>query len=205
MSGSRQRPLLALGLVAAAAAVLLAGVHQWTAAPIAEQAERRAHATLTQLLPEGSYDNDPIRDRFPARIAGLEPPSTIHRARKDGRPAALLADVTTTEGYSGPIRLLIALRPDGVVLGVRVLEHRETPGLGDRIERERTDWITQFDGRALGDPPLDDWRPDRRNGAFDTLSSATITSAAVIEAVRRVLAWHRDHRERIFDIPAVTE
>ena len=205
MSGSRQRPLLVLGVVAAAAAVLLASVHQWTAAPIAEQAERRAHATLTQLLPDDSYDNDPIRDRFPAWIAGLEAPSTIHRARQDGEPAALLADVTTSEGYSGPIRLLIALRPNGDVLGVRVLEHRETPGLGDRIERDRSDWITRFDDRALGDPPVDDWRPDRRGGAFDTLSSATITSAAVIDAVRRVLAWQHDNRERIFDIPSVTE
>ena len=205
MSAPRTRPLVVLGLAAAAAAVLLAAVQQWTAGPIAEQAEQRAQATLTQLLPRGSYDNDPIRDRFPARIAGLEAPATIHRARRDGRPVALMADVTTMDGYSGPIRLLIAVEPSGEVLGVRVLEHRETPGLGDRIERDRSDWIDEFDGRALGDPPIDDWRPDRRGGAFDTLSSATITSAAVIDAVRRVLAWQRDHRERIFDIPSVTE
>ncbi|NKI35415.1 RnfABCDGE type electron transport complex subunit G [Wenzhouxiangella sp. XN79A] len=205
MRSFRQHPLPVLGLVAAAAAVLLAGVHQWTAGPIAEQAEQRAHATLTQLLAEGSYDNDPIHDRFPAWIAGLEPPSTIHRARRAGEPIALLADVTTTEGYSGPIRLLIALRPDGEVIGVRVLEHRETPGLGDRIESDRSDWIRQFEGRALGDPPAGDWRPDRRGGAFDTLSSATITSAAVIDAIGRVLAWQRANRERIFEIPASQE
>lgn len=197
-----QRPLVMLALIGAIAALLLAAVHRWTEGPIAEQAERRAQATLTQLLPEGGYDNDPLGDRFPAWIAGLESPSIIHRARLDGTPVAILADVTTRAGYSGPIRLLVAVDPIGTVLGVRVLEHRETPGLGDRIEHRRSDWIEQFAGRRLGEPPTEDWRPDRRGGRFDTLSSATITSAAVTDAVRRVLEWQADQDDRIFEIPS---
>ncbi|MBY6205053.1 RnfABCDGE type electron transport complex subunit G [Halomonas denitrificans] len=188
----RSASLRILVLVGAAAALLLAGVHLGTADRIERQAEQRAQRTLTQMLPSGSFDNRPIDDRFEARIAGLDGPSTIHVARLDGRPVALLADVTTPAGYSGPIRLLVAIDPAGEVLGVRVLEHRETPGLGDRIELRRSDWIEQFDGRSLGRPPLEEWQTDRRGGEFDTLSSATITSAAVTEAVRRVLVWFRD-------------
>lgn len=200
--GQRQ-PLVVLGLIAAASALLLAGVQQWTGERIDRQAEQRAEATLTQLLPEDGYDNDPVRDRFTADIPGLAPDAIIHRARLGAEPVAVLADVRTGRGYSGPIRLLIAVTPDGRVLGVRVLEHRETPGLGDRIERRRSDWITQFEGRSLDDPTPEQWAPDRREGAFDTLSSATITSAAVIDAIRRVLAWQRDPAQDIFE--AATE
>jgi len=191
--GARRRSSLAtLALVGAFSALLLAGVHLGTADRIERQAEQRAQKTLTQLLPSGSFDNRPIDERFEARIAGLDNPSMIHIARLEGRPVALLADVTTPAGYSGPIRLLVAIDPAGEVLGVRVLEHRETPGLGDRIEVRRSDWIEQFEGRSLGRPPLEDWQTDRRGGEFDTLSSATITSAAVTEAVRRVLVWFRE-------------
>ncbi len=193
--------LWTLALVGAAAALLLAGVHLATADRIERQAEQRAQRTLTQLLPAGSFDNRPIDDRLDAWIAGLETPSTIHVARLGARPIALLADVTTPAGYSGPIRLLVAIDPAGEVLGVRVLEHRETPGLGDRIEHRRSDWIEQFNGRSLGRPPLEDWRTDRRGGAFDTLSSATITSAAVTEAVRNVLVWFRETGHAALDPP----
>lgn len=203
MTTARGNPLVTLALVGLVAATLLAGVHFATAERIERQVEQRAQSTLTQLLPEDRFDNNLISDRFEAWIAGLESPSLIHRARQDGEPVALLADVTTRQGYSGPIRLLVAVDTRGSVLGVRILEHRETPGLGDRIEHERSDWIEQFDGRSLGNPPADQWRPDQRGGAFDTLSSATITSGAVTEAVRRVLAWYDDNRDRAFEIPSV--
>lgn len=194
----QRNPLLIVGLIAAASALLLAGVQYGTAERIERQAEQRAYATVTQLLPAGAYDNDPVRDRFTTDIPGLAPAAVIHRARLGAEPVAWLADVRTERGYSGPIRLLIAASPSGEVLGVRVLEHRETPGLGDRIERRRSDWITRFDGRSLEDPLPDQWAPDRRDGAFDTLSSATITSAAVIDAIRRVLAWQQTQEERLF-------
>lgn len=201
----RKHPLLILGLIATASALLLAGVEHWTGDRIEGQAEQRAYATVTQLLPTDGYDNDPVRDRFTTEIPGLAPPAIIHRARLGAEPVAWLADVRTDRGYSGPIRLLVAATPDGRVLGVRVLEHRETPGLGDYIERRRSDWITQFDGRSLENPAADQWAPDRRDGAFDTLSSATITSAAVIDAIRRVLAWQRGQGERVFETQAADE
>lgn len=196
------KTLSTLGLIGLLAAALLSGVHLATRDRIASEQQRQALATLNQLVPESEYDNALVEDRFSAWITGLSAPSTIYRARKDGEPVALLADVITPEGYSGDIRLLVGLTPQGEVIGVRVLEHRETPGLGDQIELNRSDWIRQFDGKSLAQPPAQTWAADRRGGAFDTLSSATITSSAVIGAVRNVLAWYEANRDNAFEIRA---
>lgn len=198
------KTLLTLGLIGLLAAALLSGVHLATRERIAAEQQRQALATLNQLVPEAGYDNELVEDRFSARIAGLETPSTIYRARLEGEPVALLADVTTPDGYSGDIRLLVGIDPDGEVIGVRVLGHRETPGLGDEIELQRSDWIRQFRGASLGHPPTEQWAADRRGGGFDTLSSATITSSAVIGAVRNVLAWYASNRENAFSIETET-
>lgn len=199
------RTLLTLGLIGLLAAALLSGVHLATRDRIASEQQRQALATLNQLVPESTYDNDLVADRFSARISGLESPSTVYRARHGDAPVALLADVTTPDGYSGDIRLLVGVAPDGEVIGVRVLDHRETPGLGDEIELQRSDWIRQFAGRSLGAPPADQWAADRRGGTFDTLSSATVTSSAVINAVGNVLAWYADNRDNVFKIETESE
>ena len=201
-NGSLNASLLTLGLIGLAAALLLTSVHQLTQERIAEENQRRALASLQQLLPPGQYNNALVQDRFTARIAGLSGAATIYRARLNDEPVALLADVVTAQGYSGDIRLLIGVDVSGNVLGVRALNHRETPGLGDRIELERSDWIRQFDGRSLGNPEADRWRPDRRGGDFDTMSSATITSGAVIEAVHAVLRWYETEQQRAFETPS---
>ena len=199
------KTLLTLGLIGLVAAALLSGVHLATRDRIATEQQRQALATLNQLVPESSYDNELVADRSTARIPGLESPSTLYRARRGGKPVALLADVTTPNGYSGDIRLLVGVAPGGDVIGVRVLDHRETPGLGDAVELQRSDWIRQFSGRSLGNPPPDQWTADRRGGEFDTLSSATITSSAVIQAVRNVLAWYADNRQNAFKIETGAE
>ena len=196
------RTLLTLGLIGMVAATLLSGVNLATRDRIASEQQRQALATLNQLVPESEYDNALVEDRFSAWISGLSTPSTIYRARIDGEPVALLADVTTPDGYSGDIRLLVGLRPGGDIIGVRVLEHRETPGLGDQIDLKRSNWIRQFAGKSLGNPPAQAWAASRRGGDFDTLSSATITSSAVIEAVQNVLAWYSSNRDNAFEIQA---
>ncbi|MDT8409085.1 MAG: RnfABCDGE type electron transport complex subunit G [Wenzhouxiangellaceae bacterium] len=196
------KTLLTVGLIGLLAALLLAGVNELTRDRIELEQKRRALQTLSQLLDRDSYDNELVRDRFKTRIDGLEDPATIYRARLDGEPSALLADVTTDKGYSGDIRLLVAIDPSGKVIGVRVLNHRETPGLGDRIERRRSDWIDQFRGASLGQPSPEQWKADQRDGAFDTLASATITSSAVIQAVRDTLEWYESNRDSAFQRPA---
>jgi len=196
------RQLLILGLIGLVAAATLAGVDMVTRERIVLQEQRRALEILHQIMPEDRYNNELVEDRFSAWIAGLAAPVTIYRARHDGKSVALLADITAPDGYSGAIRMIVGLRPDGELISVRVISHRETPGLGDRIDRDRSDWIEQFDSRSLDDPATERWKPDRRGGEFDTLTSATITSAAVIAAVHRVLTWYAGNRDRAFEIKA---
>lgn len=181
------KPALMLIAIGGVSALLLAGLDQMTRERIDLEQDRRALAQLEGLLPSVAYDNELVRDWVEARIAPFPQSAKIYRARRRGEPAALIVDLTTPRGYSGPIRLLVATTPAAEVIGVRVLDHRETPGLGDRIERRRSDWIEQFSGKRLGAPDREQWLPDRRGGAFDTLTSATITSGAVIHAVRRAL------------------
>lgn len=184
----RRRAALALTAIGLGAALLLAGVDRLTRDRIEAAEQRRALATLSALLPAGTFDNELLDDAIVLALPGLEQPARVYRARRNGQPVASLVDLVTSRGYSGDIRLLVAVDPEGTVLGVRVLAHRETPGLGDKIERQRSDWITQFKGRSLGQPPAEAWAPDQRGGDFDTLTSATITTDAVIHAVHSALS-----------------
>lgn len=193
------RPATVLVLIGLAAAVTLAGLDRLTGERIERQQQQRALSAIAAMLPERLYDNALLDDSVAMRVAGLPEPATVYRAYRDDEPVAAVIDVTTPQGYSGDIRLLIAVDTTGEIIGVRVLEHRETPGLGDRIERRRSAWIEQFSGRSLDDPAADGWAPDRREGEFDTLTSATITSAAVTDAVRRALEAFESQATEVFE------
>lgn len=181
------RPAVTLGLIGLAAALLLAALDQMTRGRIDDQRREHALRAVSSMLEPDSYDNELLDDSVRLPIQGLPEPATVYRARLNGEPRAAVIDLTTPEGYSGDIRLLVAVDMEGAVLGVRILEHRETPGLGDRIERDKSDWVEQFRGKSITNPPPAAWAPDRRDGTFDTVTSATITSAAVIDAVKRAL------------------
>jgi Na+-translocating ferredoxin:NAD+ oxidoreductase subunit G len=198
-------PALVLTLIGLTAAVALAGMDRITAERITGERQARALAAVTGILPAAIYDNDPLEEVSELRIEGFERPATLYLARLAGQPVAAVVDVTTPRGYSGDIRLLVAVETDGTVLDVRILEHRETPGLGDRIEPRRSDWLTQFPGRSLDNPTPDGWAPDRRGGQFDTLTSATITVAAIIDAVKRSLQAMEAERDRLLAPPDSAE
>jgi len=194
------RPALALSAVGLTAAILLSGLNELTREPIQQARDERAVESLQRVLAPELYDNRLSRDSIELRISGLAEPARVYRARKNGEPSAAVIDITTPNGYSGDIRLLIAVTPASEVISVRVVEHRETPGLGDKIERRRSDWIEQFQGRSLSNPPRSEWASDQRGGEFDTLTSATITSTAVIDAVARSLASFKTLGERAWQL-----
>ena len=112
--------------------------------------------------------------------------------------AAVLTAVAP-EGYGGGIRLLVAINYDGTLAGVRVLSHHETPGLGDKIEAERSDWILQFEGLSLENPAPRNWRVKKDGGRFDQFTGATITPRAVVAAVYDALVYFEAHREALFE------
>ena len=198
---SMRRNTLRLAAFTAVTAAVLAAMVAWTRAPIEAQQQRAQLAALAALLPVDGFDNDPVADRIevlaPEGLGGTQP-QTIHRARRGGQAVAAVLGVTADDGYSGPIQLLLGVGVDGRVIGVRVVAHRETPGLGDPIEVERSDWIHRFAGRRIGDPPAERWAVRRDGGDFDQFAGATITPRAVVNAVRRALTWFGDNQALVF-------
>jgi electron transport complex protein RnfG len=126
---------------------------------------------------------------------------TAYRARQGGRPVAVILRFAAIDGYNGPIHLLAGIEADGRLAGVRVLSHRETPGLGDAIEAAKSDWVYSFAGKSLGSPPAAGWAVERDGGVFDQFTGATITPRAIVEAVQRALAYHGSHRDALFEAP----
>ena len=183
-----------LGGIALLASAVLVIVDLQTRGPIARQEAAELRHTLEQVLPPAMHDNRPDTDVL--ELEAEDGPVTVYRARLDGRITGVAFRVTG-RGYAGPIRLLMGVDADGRILGVRVLEHRETPGLGDRIEVERDPWITTFNGRSLGDPPPQRWAVEKDGGVFDQFTGATITPRAVVNAVRDGLEWFDVHRDRL--------
>lgn len=155
---------------------------------------------LHQLVPANSHDNILLEDTLSVQDAllGTDKPVTVYRARKAGQPVALVLSPIAPDGYSGIIKLLVGINTDGKLTGVRVVAHRETPGLGDGIEEERSNWIFGFDSRSLGDPVLNRWRVKRDGGNFDQLTGATITPRAIVKAVRQCLLYFQQHQAMLF-------
>lgn len=195
MNARRVTVLLALCLGGAA---LLAALHLLLAPRIEEAARDADERALLDLLPPGSYDNHPLRDPVAlpdAEALGRPAPASAWLARREGRVVALLLPVTG-QGYEGPIRLLLAIAPDGRLLRSKVLEHRETAGIGDRIEPARSPWLSTLDGVSLDSRP-GEWRVKADGGGFDQIAGATITSRAVVAATQQGLRYFDAHREQL--------
>jgi Na+-translocating ferredoxin:NAD+ oxidoreductase subunit G len=203
--------LRAAGILAGFAvsgALLVAITWQSTAERIAANERAFLLRTLADVLPEGAYDNAVHEDFITVTdraLLGTPAAVTVYRARLRDRPVAVVMTPVAPGGYSGPIRLLVGILADGTISGVRVVSHRETPGLGDKIELERDDWILGFDGRTLGQPPLERWAVRRDDGVFDQFTGATITARAVVSAVRDALLYFDTHRDSLFAAPAGAE
>ncbi|MCU0834035.1 MAG: electron transport complex subunit RsxG [Chromatiaceae bacterium] len=200
--------LVAAGILGAFAVFgvgLVAVTYGMTAPMIAANERAAVLREVRAILPPGELDNDPIEDRLeisdPVRLGAQV--TQVYRARRDGDVVAVVLDPVVGNGYSGPIRLLVSVLADGSLGGVRVLSHRETPGLGDRIEVARSDWILGFSGRSLGNPPAEDWEVRRDGGEFDQFTGATITPRAVVRAVRGALELVAEQRAALFAAPVV--
>jgi electron transport complex protein RnfG len=188
-----------LALFAVAGTTLVAFTQQQTAGRIAANQRAALLSNLQQLVPADRYDNAlEVDTTILPPLDGAREPIVIYRARLGGQPVAAIYDTTTREGYSGTIRLLVGIWHSGEVAGVRVISHRETPGLGDSIEIERSPWILAFDGRSLGNPAEGEWKVRKDGGVFDQFTGATITPRAIVRAVYRALVHFRANRNQLF-------
>lgn len=189
-----------LGLVGLAASAALAMADHVTNADIKAAEKRDLQASLKQVLPEGFADNDLLKDAIRLkREDGKD--VVIYRARKGGEPKGAVYQVLG-RGYAGEVQILMGVNKDGSMLGVRVIKHQETPGLGDKIEIAKSKWILSFDGKSLGNPPIEKWGVKKDGGIFDQFAGATITPRAVVKAVREGMVFYRDHQAEIYSKPA---
>lgn len=197
-----------LAALAAICTALVAVTHAVTAPRIAanEQAylEQSLQPVLEGIEYDGKLSESTIEIPRPNDLPGDEAVS-VYRVYADGAPVAALFVVTAPDGFAGPIRLLVGIDSMSAVTGVRVLQHHETPGLGDLIETDKSDWILQFKGRSLTDPAAVAWTIKRDGGAFDQLTGASITPRAVIHAIRDTLLYFAEHGDIVFAEAANSE
>ena len=184
-----------LGGFCLACALILASGHMATEAAIQQRQKEDLLGSLSKVIPESLHDNDLVRDVFTVTDK-QDGPVEIYPAYEDGKVKAV-AYRAIGLGYGGAIQMLVGVDNEGKLLGVRVLQHAETPGLGDKIEENRSDWIHQFDGTSLMDPGVDQWKVKKDGGHFDQLSGATITPRAVVLSVRKALELFDRHRDEM--------
>jgi electron transport complex protein RnfG len=192
-------PIASLAAIAGIVTAVVVVTDLWTRDRVARNEAAQTMKLLATVLPEGSYDNSPEFDQITVHddALGSAAPLPVYRARKAGRPSAVVLTVIARQGYVGPIRMLVCLTADGTVAGVRVTQHQETPGIGDGIEATKSAWISRFVGRSFGNPEISHWAVSRDGGDFDQLTGATITSRAVVAAVREAESYFLRNREML--------
>jgi electron transport complex protein RnfG len=158
---------------------------------------------LNTIIPPERYNNDLIDDIITIdadrSYLGTDEPTEAYRARLDGQDVAVVFPASAPNGYNGPIDMLVGIYVDGSIAGVRVVKHRETPGLGDAVSTTHSDWILGFDGRSLDDPTQDQWKVKRDGGVFDQFTGATITPRAVVKTVHNALVYFDNNRQMLFE------
>ncbi len=192
---------LILAVIAAVCTSLVALTFSVTKARIAANEQAWLEPSLKPALAGVVYDNNLIESTLtiplPHELPGNEP-VLVYRAKLANQPVAALFVVTALDGFSGPIRLLIGIDDQGTVIAARVLRHRETPGLGDFIDSAKSYWIDQFERKSLSAPDRLLWSLDRDRGDFDQVTGASITSRAVVKAIKETLLYFEANRESVF-------
>lgn len=175
-------------------------VHLMTKDNIELQAQQQLIRQLNQTIDENRHDNEMFRDCVIAPINNDDLKiDVIYRARMNNSPIAAAIKTAAPDGYNGNIELLIAINSDGSVSGVRTLLHKETPGLGDKIELRKSDWITKFAGKKVHDENDNRWAVIKDGGMFDQFTGATITPRAVVKTVRKTVDYFKANQEVIFN------
>ena len=174
-----------LGLVALLCTAISSGIFFLTKGKIDDAMAAQQRELLLQVIPQNYFDNNPAETVAIPQDERLQGIQKIYLAKKNGQISAYAYETTAPDGYSGNIRLLVGLTPQGEVLGVRVIEHHETPGLGDKIELRISDWILSFNKQPINNDNLSEWAVKKDGGKFDQFSGATITPRAIVNQVKR--------------------
>jgi Na+-translocating ferredoxin:NAD+ oxidoreductase subunit G len=186
---------LLLGGVALLTSGALAIAAHFTAADIKAAETADLKQSLTQVLP-GEYENDLLKDTV--TLPGKDGDVLVYRARRQGKVEAVVYRMIG-HGYAGALVCVMGVSREGKILGVRVIKHAETPGLGDKIDPAKSNWIHSFEGKWLGDPAPDKWAVKKDGGAFDQFAGATITPRGVVKAVKQGLEFFDANKSALLD------
>lgn len=203
---------LALALFALITALVLSSVNNLTADRIANAERLVAQKALLEIVPPDRHDNDLLMDTRPIPeqfwpLLGLDQSADIYIARSNGIPIAAIIPSISRDGYSGDIAMIVGVNVDGSIAGARVVDHRETPGLGDKIELRKSQWILDFDGRSLKNTATSAWAVKKNGGEFDQFTGATITPRAVINQLVSTLNYFEQDKSRLLNLdqPPLTQ
>ncbi len=189
-------------LFAVIGTTIVSFTEQQTFERIAENERQALLRNLFELIPPQRFDNDLSKDTVlldPSYLLGNTEPQVAYRVRKNNLPVAIIFNATSHNGYSGDIDLLIGVNSNGTLAGVRVVKHKETPGLGDGIDIKKSNWITQFDMKSLLNPASKElWAVKRDGGEFDQMTGATITPRAITHTVYNTLQYYEAHKDELF-------
>lgn len=189
------------GICAIVAAFIILG-HDATHEKIQNELKQDQINTLSQVLPQSLYNNDLLNST--KNIVWNDTDTTVYIAKQNEIPVGFAFPVVGY-GYSGAIQLIMAVNTNGEILGVRVISHAETPGLGDKIEINKDQWITGFDGHSLTTKNENQWHVKKDGGDFDQFTGATITPRAVVSAVYDGLTFFKNHKSELLEVEAPKE
>jgi electron transport complex protein RnfG len=204
MANAEGNPLLTVAIVAVAAVAagwLLTNSYDWSRGRIAANERARVVARLNSVLDPALRGRDLTTTRLgitDAALLGSDDPVDVFVIAEAGEPVAVLFASVAPHGYNAAISLLIGVSPTGSVSGVRAVRHRETSGLGDAIDAAKSDWIEQFTGKTLANPDAALWAVAQDDGEFDSITGATVTSRAVVAAVKNALLYFAEHRDELY-------
>jgi electron transport complex protein RnfG len=196
------RNSMLLAIFAVCTTFLIASTHLLTRENIALQKRKAEEKALLQIVPREQHDNSMLDDTIAVgpQITGLglREEKRIYVARKDGTVVTVIIPTIAPDGYTGEIELIVGVNTDGSIAGVRALSHRETPGLGDKVDIKKSDWMLSFNGRSLDNPLVTGWAVKKDKGVFDQFTGATITPRAVVAATLRALQYANENRSSLF-------
>lgn len=192
-----------LAIFAIVATSLVAMTEANTREKISENERQALLKAINEIVDSKDYNNAILSDTLVIsknKLLGTKEDTTIYRARLDDKPVAAIFTSVAPNGYSGEIKLLIGVYFDGSIAGVRAINHKETPGLGDKINEQKSDWIRQFKGLSLTNPSESKWKVKKDGGHFDQFTGATITPRAVVSAVKKSLEYFNKNRDTLFEV-----
>jgi electron transport complex protein RnfG len=204
-----KNPIFSVGFMLALFAIVATSMVTLTETNTREKIRDNERQTLLSainaLIDTDSYNNEILSDTLTLAATpqlGTKEASVVYRARTNNQPVAVVLSSIAPNGYNGEIKLLLGIKYDGELAGVRVISHKETPGLGDKIDEKKSDWILKFEGLSLTNPTESKWKVTKDGGEFDQFTGATITPRAIVEAVKKALVYFQQHRDQLFEVNA---